>query len=176
MLTERWRADDPHDELPEATGAKIAQLGVLACDGRILERPSVRPGTWRSEVRMRRFRRREGSGQSKMGDVWTNLGEVEADRVFGVLPGEEWNEWGVVNEDAEKRVAERFGEERRCEGAIWDGERLGGVWRDMVCDQSESGLEEIVAWVCEERKRWEGRVMDPRCVGVVKGVMNVDSL
>lgn len=125
---------------------------------------------------MRRFRRREGSGQSKMGDVWTNLGEVEADRVFGVLPGEEWNEWGVVNEDVEKGVVERFGEERRCEDAIWDGERVGGVWRDMVCDQVESGLEGIVAWMYEEKKRWEGRVMDPQCVDVVKGVMNVNSM
>jgi hypothetical protein len=94
----------------------------------------------------------------------------ELDDEFGVLPGEEWDEDGDADPDAEMEVEEMLTVEGRVMEELSDGYYAYGVWRDLVGDGLDGEHKEIGRWALREDGRRLGIVMAGRCVGIVRGV------
>ncbi|KAF9700656.1 hypothetical protein EKO04_002022 [Ascochyta lentis] len=172
LKSDRWQRDDVQDQdAREPTRGQIEQLGVLDAVGGIQTIPRARPGRWDSDVRMISKRARRRARPSRLREVECNYTEEELDGLFGLLPGEVQD--GEMDLDAEMDVVEQLTEEGRVEEALWDGEKVEGVWR-YVRDSGDGDEVAIVArWASACSVAWKWRVMDPHCIDVVKRVRGV---
>lgn len=173
LRSERWRRDiDPEDQdRYEPTREQIEQLGTLDAVGNIENIPRARPGEWSSDLRMISKRARRRARPSKLSEVDYSYTEQELDELFGLLP---YEEQGVEDLDAEMDVTEQLTEESRVEEALWDGEKTEGVWRHVSGTLKGESVASVAQWAFARGRAWEQRVMDPRCIEVVKKVLNVE--
>jgi hypothetical protein len=94
----------------------------------------------------------------------------ELDDELGVLPGEEWDEDGDADPDAEMEVEEMLTVEGRVMEKLSDGYYAYGVWRDLVGNGLDGDQRQVGRWALKEDGKRSGIVMDGRCVSVVRGL------